>query len=148
MKFRHKSFFQPCCQLCCFVFKEPTGNAVEVTCLNCGKEVAVTQWDVHDSLCQGGSSDQQSTCTDHLDLTTENDNAVEINASTKSENSRIENSSPLSLTDDASTKVPRSCHGDLQSKDCSDAGFSENGKCVPDEGRFIEASIRTTNNEV
>ena len=89
--------------------------------------MAVTQWDVHDSLCQGGSSDQQSTCADCLDLTTENDNSMEINASKTSENSRIENSSTLSLTDDANTKVPRCCHGDLQTKDCLDAGSSENG---------------------
>ena len=120
--------------MCCFVFKEPSGNVVKVTCLNCGTEVAVTEWDVHDSLCQGGSSGQQSTCTDCFDLTTENDNSVEMNTSKKSENSRIENSSTLGHSDDASTKVARSCHGDLQSKDClDDASSSENGKCVPDE---------------
>lgn len=121
---------------CCFVFKEPTGNVVTVTCLNCGTEVAVTQWDVHDSLCQGGPSGQQSTCTDCFDLTTENDNYVEITASKKSENPSIENSSTSSLTDKASTKDAHNCHGDLQSKDCSDAGSSENGKCVPDEGSW------------
>ena len=40
-------------------------DAVKITCLNCGNEIVVTEWDDHQSMCQNGSSSMSSTSTNN-----------------------------------------------------------------------------------
>ena len=121
-----------------FNFKEPSGNAVEITCLNCGKAVAVTQWDLHDNLCQGGSSLGQSTSMDNcVDLTTGNDNIVRDYSTSATESSRLEPSSTSNPADD-STKVSHCCREDFTIKGCPDATSSKKGKTVSGEGTNVK----------
>lgn len=122
-----------------FNFKEPSGNAVEITCFNCGKAVAVTQWDLHDNLCQGGYSVEQSTSMDNcVDLTTGNDNIVRDCSTSATESSRMEPSSTFNPTDDSITKVSHCFREDFKIKGCPDASSSKKGKTVSGEGSNVQ----------
>ena len=124
-----------------FNFKEPTGSAVEITCLNCGKAVAVTQWDLHDNLCQGGHSVQQSTSMDScVDLTTGYDNSVKDCSTSVTESSGMEPTcgSTFNPADDAITKVSHCCSEDLTIKGFPDASSSKKGKSVSGQGSNVQ----------
>ena len=128
-----------------FNFKEPSGNAVEITCFNCGKAVAVTQWDVHDNLCQGGYSVEQSTSMDNcVDLTTGNDNIVRDCSTSATESSRMEPSSTFNPTDDSITKVSHCFREDFKIKGCPDASSSKKGKTVSGEGSNVRVMFMTS----
>lgn len=114
-----------------FNFKEPTGNAVEITCLNCGKAVAVTQWDLLDNSCQGGYSAEQSSSRDGcVDLTTKNDNSVRDCSTNVAECSGMEPSSTLNTAGDSLTKVPHCCSEDLKFRGCPEHSSSKKGMDV------------------
>lgn len=61
--------------------------------------MAITQWDLHDSLCQGGPSSEQSDSGDCVDLTG-NDESARPGGITKPEGVRIEHNPDCSLTDE------------------------------------------------
>lgn len=101
--------------------------------------MAVTQWDLHDNLCQGGYSVEQSTSMDYcVDLTTGNDNIVRDCSTSATESSRMEPSSTFNPTDDSITKVSHCFREDFKIKGCPDASSSKKGKTVSGEGSNVQ----------
>ena len=92
--------------------------------------MAITQWDLHDSLCQGGPSSEQSDSGDCVDLTGNDESARPVRI-TKPEGVRIEHNPDCSLTDENATVSVRG-RGDLRSNDCLGASSSKNGKGISD----------------
>ena len=84
--------------------------------------MAITQWDLRDSLCQGRPSSEQSVSGDCVDLT-ENDKSARPGGITKPEGVRIEHNPDCSLSDENAT-VSVGGKGDLRSNDCFGASSS------------------------
>lgn len=92
--------------------------------------MATTQWDLHDSLCQGGPSSEHSATGDLGDLT-KNDKSARPGGITRPEGVRIEHNSDCSFVDENAT-VSVGGRGDLRGNDCLGASSSKNGMGISD----------------